>query len=125
MPFQYILANLLAELDEATAVLFVDDEGETVDIAVRPGNDVDFRLTGAYLGIYVRRVVSLAAETELGRPRLLYIERPGMTILACALSGGYSVALIQEGTRAVARSTWSLLRAATDLESEVLNEIEK
>ena len=33
MPFQYILANLLAQNDGAVGVLFLDDTGETDDFA--------------------------------------------------------------------------------------------
>ena len=33
MPFQYTLANLLAENEGALGVLFLDETGETVDLA--------------------------------------------------------------------------------------------
>ena len=33
MPFQYVLANLLADHPDAVGVLFLDDAGETVDFA--------------------------------------------------------------------------------------------
>ena len=121
MPFEYILANLLAEADEAVGVLFVDDEGETVDVAARPDAELDLRVTGAYLGIYMQRVVSLARERDLGRPRVVYIERPGLTSLGCALAAGYSLGVVQRSPRAVGRSSWSLERAAADLEREVLS----
>jgi len=123
MPYQYILANLLAEVDTALGVLFVDDEGETVDMATRDPEDLDLEITGAYLGIYLRRVVSLAQERELGRPRVLFVERPRMTVLASALSGGYSLALVLRTATGLGSSTRSLLRAAADMEREVLGEI--
>lgn len=119
MPYQYILANLLAEVDEALGVVFVDEEGETIDVAARNA-DVDLRVTGAYLGIYAQRVVSLAEQLDLGRPSVLYIERQGMTLVACILSGGYSLAIVQDGSHGVGRSSRSLLEAASDLEREVL-----
>lgn len=123
MPYQYILANLLAEAEEAVGVVFVDDEGETVDVAVRGASQVDLRVTGAYLGIYMKRVVSLADETELGQPRLLYVQRHGLTILASALSGGYALAVVHNSGRGIGRSSFSLLRAAEDMERTVLREI--
>lgn len=124
MPYQYILANLLADVDDALGIVFVDDEGEIVDVAVKRSTDIDLKVTGAYLGIYVRRVVSLAKETELGRPEVLFIERPGLAILASVLSGGYSLGVVQDSGRGVGRSARSLRRAAADLEREVLSEID-
>ena len=125
MPYQYILANLLADVDDVDGVLFVDDEGETVDVAGRPDGELDLKIQGAYLGIYVQRVVSLAEEQVLGRPRVLFIERPGLTLVARALSGGYCLGLIQRSSRSVGRLVHSLERAAADLEREVLSEIER
>lgn len=124
MPFQYILANLLADVDEALGVVFVDEEGETVDVAARRATGVDLRVTGAYLGIYVQRVVSLTERLGLGRPLVLFIERRGLTIVACTLSGGYSLAVVQDGNHGVGRSSRSLRRAAGHLEREVLSGID-
>lgn len=124
MPYQYILANLLAEAENAVGVVFIDEEGETVDVAVRPGCEIDLRIMGAYMGIYLRRVVSLTDESGLGLARLLYVERSGLTLLGCALAAGYALGVVHESTQGVGRSSWSLLRAAEDLERTVLDEIE-
>ena len=34
MPFQYVLANLLAKNEGAVGVLFLDDSGETIDLSL-------------------------------------------------------------------------------------------
>ncbi len=125
MPYQYILANLLADVDEALGVVFVDEEGETVDIAARQVAGIDLRLTAAYLGIYAQRVVSLTLEHKLGPPSLLFIERRGLTILASTLSGGYCVGVVQGSSRAVGRTIHCLRKAAADLDREVLSEIDE
>lgn len=54
MPFQYILANLLAHNDGAVGVLFLDDTGETVDFACSDYSPYQMRVVGAYVGIYLR-----------------------------------------------------------------------
>ncbi len=124
MPYQYILANLLAEADDVDGVLFVDDEGETVDVAGRPDGEMDLKILGAYLGIYVQRVVSLTQAQDLGKPKVLLVERRGLTLVARALSGGYCLGLVQKAKRGIGRSLRSLERAAADLEREVLGEIQ-
>jgi hypothetical protein len=124
MPYQYILANLLAEVESALGVLFVDEEGERVDLAARDREDLDLEITAAYLGIYLKRVVSLTMACKLGSPRVLLIERPGMTLLCSALSGGYCLGLVLRSPVGLGRATRSLLRAAADMEREVLAEID-
>ena len=124
MPYEYILADLLAEAEDALGVVFVDDEGETVDVASRRLSREELRTVGAYLGIYVRRAVSLAAASRLGRPRLLIVERDSIQVLASALSGGYCLALVQNRPAGVGRAARALRRAAADLEREVLAGIE-
>ncbi len=123
MPYQYILANLLADAEEALGVVFVDEEGEIVDFAAKQDSEVDFQLMGAYLGIYAQRVVSLAREEELGQPQLLYIDCQGLTILVSSLSGGYSLGVVQDSSTGLGRISRSLERAAADLEREVLSAI--
>ncbi len=124
MPYQYILANLLAEVDDVVGIVFVDDEGETVDVAGGPNAEVDLRLLGAYLGIYAQRAAEMVESLDLGEPRVLFVEREGMILLARALSGGYCLGLVQSTKRNLGRSARSLERAAEDLEREVLNGIE-
>ena len=54
--FQYVLANLLANNDEALGALFLDDNGETVDLACAGYTPYQMRVVGAYLGIYLRQI---------------------------------------------------------------------
>ena len=46
MPFQYVLANLLADNPDAEAALFLDDAGETVDFACAEQSPYEMRLLG-------------------------------------------------------------------------------
>ena len=75
MPFQYVLANLLADNPDAEAALFLDDAGETVDFACAEQSPYEMRLLGAYLGIYLRLIGGMLSEARLGATRLFHIER--------------------------------------------------
>lgn len=119
MPFEYILANLLAANRGAAGVLFLDDAGETVDLACSDfTTPYDLRVMGAYLGIYLRQIEEVAAQGHLGATRMIHIEREGLHVYAMPLPEGYHVALVQRrpGLVAVARQT--LEAAADDLKQE-------
>ena len=119
MPFQYILANLLAANDGAAGVLFLDDAGETVDLACADyATPYDLRVMGAYLGIYLRQIESVALAGSLGTPQMIHIERGGLHVFAIPLPDGYHVALIQRRPGLVARARQSLEVAARQLRSE-------
>lgn len=123
MPFQYILANLLAANDGAAGVLFLDDAGETVDLACADfATPYDLRVLGAYLGIYLRQVESVAREGELGDTRMIHIERGGLHIFATPLPDGYHVALVQRRPALVGQARRTLFAAADQLRNEFFPE---
>lgn len=123
MPFQYILANLLAANEGAAGVLFLDDAGETVDLACADfATPYDLRVMGAYLGIYLRQIEGVAEAGQLGATRLIHIERGGLHIYAVPLPDGYHVALIQRRPGLVARARRTLHRAAHELRHEFFPE---
>jgi len=119
MPFQYILANLLADNDGAAGVLFLDDAGETVDLASAELSPYDLRILGAYLGIHLRRLDRLMTENRLGEPRMIHLQRGGVYVYAVPLPEGYHVALVQRRPAVVARARRSLARAAEQLAHEL------
>lgn len=123
MPFQYILANLLAANDGAAGVLFLDDSGETVDLACSEhATPYDLRVMGAYLGIYLRQIENVAEAGRLGVPRMIHIERGGLHVYAAPLPDGYHVALVQRPPALVARARQSLHQAADQLRREFFPE---
>lgn len=119
MAYHYILANLLATNDGAAGVLFLDDTGETIDLACANGQPEELRVLGAYLGIYLRTIERVAADGGLGEPRLIHLERGGLHVFTVPLPDGYHVALVQRQPALVGRARRSLEAAADQLEAEL------
>lgn len=119
MPFQYVLANLLAEHPDALGVLFLDDSGETVDFACPESNVFEMRLVGAYLGIYLRQVDDIVGSAKLGAIRRLHIERQNCHLHVSVLPDGYYLVLVQSHPAMVAGARESLRRAAIQIAREV------
>lgn len=119
MPVHYILGNLLAANDRALAALFLDEAGETVDLACSENmTPYQARITGAYLGIYLRQLAKLCKRNSWGLPQQMHIEREGLHIYAQALPDGYYLVLLQSRPGLVARARRSLAGAVGDLERE-------
>ena len=119
MPFQYVLANLLADNPDAEAALFLDDAGETVDFACADQSPFEMRLLGAYLGIYLRLIGEMISGAQLGATRLFHIENPRHHLHLIALPDGYYLVLVQSRPAMVGKARWSLQAAAEQLKSEI------
>jgi len=119
MPYQYILANLLARNDGAVGVLFVDDSGETVDLACADFSPYQMRVVAAYVGIYLRQVQEFFGEMENGEPRWLHIEKDELHIYVSPLPDGYFLALVQRAPALAARARASLADACEQLTREL------
>lgn len=119
MPLEFVLGNLLADNDHAVCALLLDESGETVDFASSGLAPYDARVMGAYLGIYLRQLGTLAERTALGEPRRLHIEKGEIHIYVDLLPEGYYLVLVQERPGLVARARASLSEAAEQLRREV------
>lgn len=117
MDFEYILANLMAEVDDAVGVLFLDDSGETVDLASTEESLYQMRVLGAYLGIYMRQIERIAEACSLGDLHLIQIEKGGLHIYAVTLPDDYYLVLVQRRPALVALARRRLERAAVELAS--------
>jgi hypothetical protein len=117
--FQYILANLLANNDDAVGVLFLDGSGETVDLACSEFTPYQMRVLGAYLGIYLRRLERLLADNDLGKPLLIHIEKKAVHIYAMPVADGYYLGLVQGHPALVARTRKSMEDAVGQLTREL------
>ena len=106
MPFQYTLANLLADNEGALAVLFLDETGETVDLACTENAafpDEDRRRLCRHLSTPARD--PLATAPNLGvRPKVLHVEKHDIHLYATPLPEGYYLVLIQRRPALVARA---------------------
>ncbi|HLF55381.1 MAG TPA: hypothetical protein VI942_00910 [Thermoanaerobaculia bacterium] len=119
MPFQYILADLLARNDGAVGVLFLDASGETVDLACADFNPYQMRVVGAYVGIYLRKTQEFLGETANGGARWLHIEKDALHIYVMPLPDGYYVVLVQRAPALVARARQTLAEACALLDREL------
>ena len=119
MPFQYLLANLLADAPEAVAVIFLDDSGETVEMACTEGDPFDLKVSGAYLGIYLKRIHSNLEETESGELQDFHIELDNLQYQVAPLPDGYSLILVQLRPARVAQGRKMLASAAEQMRREV------
>lgn len=117
--FQYVLANLLANNDDALGALFLDDNGETVDLACAGYSPYQMRVVGAYLGIYLRQIEKVLTGNELGAPRLIHIEKRDIHIYAMPLPDGYYLVLVQRRPALVARARHTMTDAAQQLTREL------
>lgn len=117
--FQYVLANLLANNDGALGALFLDDNGETVDLACSGYTPDEMRIVGAYLGIYLRQLNKVLTANDLGEPSLIHIEKNAIHIYTMALPDGYYLVLVQSRPALVARARLSMTDAAGQLTREL------
>ena len=121
MPFQYVLANLLAAHPDALGVIFLDDAGETIDLASVEYPPFDLQVLGAYLGIYLRQLGELTERSDAGSPRFVHIELANAHLYITALPDGYYLAMVQRSRGIPAATTRSLNHAAEELRREVFS----
>jgi len=100
--FQYVLANLIANNDQALGALFLDDNGETVDLAC-----------------YQRKLEKVLVNNDLGRTALIHIEKDAVHIYAMPLPDGYYLVLVQRRPALVARARATMTAAAEQLTREL------
>jgi hypothetical protein len=119
MPFQYILADLLAQNDGAVGALFLDDGGETVDYACTEANPMDMRLLGAYVGIYLRQLRRFLEPAVFGSLGTVHLESSDLHVFAVPLEDGYYLVLAQRSPTLSARTRRQVDQAAKLLVHEL------
>jgi hypothetical protein len=119
MPYEYILANLLSKVDGAVGVLFLDDSGETVDLACSDYTPYQMRVLGAYLGIYMRQLQKVLEGNDLGEPGMIHIERASLHIYAQPLPEGFYLVLVQRQPAVTVLAERRLQAAAVQLEKHL------
>jgi|CXWL01.1.fsa_nt_gi predicted regulator of Ras-like GTPase activity (Roadblock/LC7/MglB family) len=120
MPYDFILARLLAQTEGAAGVIFLDDSGETVDLAVSDFTPFQMKILGAYLGIHLRQLGRVLETLGAGPAREVHIEREHAHVYAVPVSDGYSVALVQHRPGLSAVAQLNLHAAARELEQTML-----
>ncbi|HVS30019.1 MAG TPA: hypothetical protein VMS98_01070 [Thermoanaerobaculia bacterium] len=122
MAFRRILRSLVATTHGALGAIFLDFEGETVEVVTeRPldADDHDLKVIGAYQGIFLKRLRDIAARLPVGKPLRFKIEFDRLATLACDLKDGYYLVLVidHEANEGVA---WRRLESCRD---QVLREM--
>lgn len=119
MPFQYILANLLAQNEGAVGVLFLDDSGETIDVACSEFSPYQMKVVGAYIGIYLRQTEQFLQDVGYGGTRWLHVEKEALHLYARPLPDGYYVVLVQRSPALSSRARRTLDDACDQLAREL------
>ncbi|HJX27167.1 MAG TPA: hypothetical protein VJ885_04590 [Thermoanaerobaculia bacterium] len=119
--FQYVLANLLANNNDALGALFLDDNGETVDLACAGYTPYQMRVVGAYVGIYLRQFERVLVSNNLGATQLIHIEKRDIHIYTMPLPDGYYLVLVQKHPAVVARARATMLEVAGQLTRELFS----
>jgi hypothetical protein len=121
MALHFILANLLANNDRAVGALFLDDTGETVEMACSEISPHEVKVAGAYLGIYLRNLGRLLEDSAMGVPRVMHIARGGIHVHVMALPEGYCLALLQRPPALVGQARKSLSAAVEQVKTELFD----
>lgn len=119
MPYQYILGNLLAQNEGAVGVLFLDDSGETIDVACSEFSPYQMKVVGAYVGIYLRQAQQFLEETGKGAAEWIHIEKESLHIYARLLPDNYYVVLVQRSPALTGRARRTLDAACDQLAREL------
>lgn len=99
MIFRNILRDLLKATDGSIGAMFLDQQGESVEVTTeRPfdADDHDLKVIGAYQGIFLSQLHRICETIEAGRPKRFKLEFAATTILSCDLKDGYYLVLVIE-----------------------------
>lgn len=107
--FRLILNEMLATTHGALAALFLDWEGETVELVCdRDLDDHALRTLGAWQGIFLGQLRELCAGAGAGQPRRFKIEFAQATVLSADVKDGYYLVLLVDAS-AVEGLAWRTL----------------
>lgn len=97
MLFRTILLDLLLTTHGSLGAIFLDSEGESVEVITeRPfeADDHDLRVIGAYQGIFLSQLQRLCDTLGAGAPHRFKIEFEKWNVLSCDLKEGYYLVLV-------------------------------
>jgi len=95
--FQKILREMLQNIPGAIGAVFLDREGESVDLFAEDVfeiSDDGLRAVGAYTGIFLSNVRRACERIHAGAPRELTIDFDNATVLSADLKEGYYLVLV-------------------------------
>ncbi len=119
MAFSYLLTNLLVDVPGAQGAVFLDPEGESVELVSRQATPYELKLEGAYHGIFLRSAARLSQLLDGGRLERLAIAGTQMQVMSRALKGGYYLVLIMEPGASTSIAGEALGRASVAFDAEI------
>ena len=118
--FRMILDELLVTTHGALAALFLDYEGETVELACdRDLSDHNLRILGAYQGIFLSQLRELCASAGAGQPRRFKVQFETMSVMSYDVKDGYYVVLLVDASSPEAMAWRRLERCRERLLAEM------
>ncbi|HUP50004.1 MAG TPA: hypothetical protein VNA04_14555 [Thermoanaerobaculia bacterium] len=97
MVFRQILHEMLATTSGAIAAIFLDFEGETVELVCdRDVSDHDLRIAGAYQGIFLSRLRESCDRLGIGRPLRFSLDFGDTIFLSTDIKDGYYLVLLAD-----------------------------
>ena len=118
--FRLILDELLVTTGGALAALFLDYEGETVELVCdRDLSDHDLRILGAYQGIFLTRLRTLCANAGAGQPLRFKIDFADVSVMSYDVKDGYYVVLLVDSSAVEGLAWRSLEKCRERLLSEM------
>jgi predicted regulator of Ras-like GTPase activity (Roadblock/LC7/MglB family) len=112
--FSEVLDELVRSVPEALCAVFVDPEGETVDLASRI-DAFDARVTGAEFAVVLALVRAFAAKASAGATLEFRAEGPRRSVIVRAVSEGYDLVLLLGSPTITARAADQVALAAIQL----------
>jgi predicted regulator of Ras-like GTPase activity (Roadblock/LC7/MglB family) len=95
MSFRFILDELLVTTHGALAAIFLDWEGETVELVCdRDLSDHQLRILGAYQSIFLTRLRAMCAQVDAGSPQRFKIEFDNLAVMSYDVRDGYFIVLL-------------------------------
>ena len=93
--YRGILDGLLATTSGAFAAIFLDWEGETVQLVCdRDISDHDLRIVGAYQALFFDRLRQACKKTKIGPPLRFMLEVDTLRVLSTDLKDGYPLVML-------------------------------
>jgi len=114
--FREILVDVLQSVGGAIGAIFLDSEGESVEVvSARPfdTDDHDLRVIGAYSGIFLSQLRRITEATNAGEARRFKIDFAASKIFCCVLRDGYYLVLVVDAG-AVEGVVWQRLERCRD-----------
>jgi hypothetical protein len=115
--FRDILAEVLQSTGGAIGAVFLDSEGESVEVvSARPFDTDDhaLRVIGAYAGIFLSRLRRITEAAESGAVRRYKIDFAACGVFCCDLKDGYYLVLVVDAG-AVEGIVWQRLKLCRDV----------